>query len=80
MKKIIKQVNSVSKKINVNEIKSKYKHFPVGKRYTEFTGINANFFTNIFVVYCKKNYRIDFVNDVTKEFICILKVRNKYFT
>ena len=47
LKKIIKQVNSISKNINVNEIKSKYKHFPAGKRYTEFTGINVNFFTNI---------------------------------
>ncbi len=47
LKEIIKQINSISKNINVNEIKSKYKRFPVRKRYTEFTGINANFFKNI---------------------------------
>jgi len=47
LKKIIKIINSISNNINVNEIKSKYKHFPARKRYTEFTGINANFFTNI---------------------------------
>ena len=47
LKEIIKQINSISKDINVNEIKSKYKHFPARKRYTEFTGINVNFFTNI---------------------------------
>ncbi len=47
LKEIIKQINSISKNINVNEIKSKYKHFPARKRYTEFTGINASFFTNI---------------------------------
>ncbi len=47
LKEIIKQINSISKNINVNEIKSKYKHFPARKRYTEFTGINANFFKNI---------------------------------
>lgn len=47
LKEIIKQINSISKNINVNEIKSKYKHFPARKRYTEFTGINANFFINI---------------------------------
>ncbi len=47
LKEIIKQINSISKNINVHEIKSKYKHFPARKRYTEFTGINASFFTNI---------------------------------
>lgn len=47
LKQLIKQVNSISKNITINEIKSKYKHFPARKRYTEFTGINANFFINI---------------------------------
>ena len=47
LKEIIKQINFISKNINVNEIKSKYKNLPVIKRYTEFTGINATFFTNI---------------------------------
>lgn len=47
LKEIIKQINFISKNINVNEIKSKYKNFPAMKRYTEFTGINATFFTNI---------------------------------
>ena len=47
LKEIIKQIKFISKNINVNEIKSKYKHFPARKRYTEFTGINASFFTNI---------------------------------
>ncbi len=47
LENLIKQINLISKSINVNEIKSKYKHFPAAKRYTEFTGINANFFTNI---------------------------------
>ena len=47
LKRLIQQVNSISKNITVNEIKSKYKHFPARKRYTEFTGINANFFINI---------------------------------
>ena len=47
LKELTEQIISISKNINVNEIKSKYKHFPARKRYTEFTGINANFFTNI---------------------------------
>ena len=47
LKQLIKQVNSISKNITINEIKSKYKHFPTRKRYTEFTGINVNFFINI---------------------------------
>ena len=47
LKELTEQIISISKKINVNEIKSKYKHFPARKRYTEFTGINAAFFTNI---------------------------------
>ena len=47
LKEIIQQATFVSKQINVNEIKSKYKHFPARKRYTEFTGINAKFFDNI---------------------------------
>lgn len=47
LKRLIQQVNSISKNITVNEIKSKYKHFPARKRYTEFTGINTNFFINI---------------------------------
>lgn len=47
LNQIIKQINSILRTIKVNEIRSKYKHFPVSKRYTEFTGINKNFFTNI---------------------------------
>ena len=47
LKRLIQQVNFISKNITVNEIKSKYKHFPARKRYTEFTGINTNFFINI---------------------------------
>lgn len=47
LKQLIKKVNSISKNINVNEIRSKYKHFPMGKRYTEFTGINVSFFNNL---------------------------------
>ena len=47
LKEIVKQIKSISKNINVNEIKSKYKYFPARKLYTEFTGINASFFTNI---------------------------------
>ena len=47
LKDITKQINTILKSIKVNEIKSKYKHFPARKRYTEFTGINSNFFNNI---------------------------------
>ena len=47
LKEIIKQINSISNKITVNEIKSKYKPFPAKKRYTQFTGINEKFFSNI---------------------------------
>ena len=47
LKDITKQINTILKSINVNVVKSKYKHFPVGKRYTEYTGINSNFFNNI---------------------------------
>lgn len=47
LKEIIKKVSTISKNINVNEIKSKYKHFPARKRYSEFTGIDSKFFTNI---------------------------------
>ena len=47
LKDIINQIKKISKNISVNEIKSKYKHFPARKRYTEFTGISAKFFTNI---------------------------------
>ena len=47
LKEKIKKLNTISNDINVCEIKSKYKHFPAGKRYTEFTGINSTFFINI---------------------------------
>ena len=47
LQEIIDKINYVSKRIKVNEIKSKYKHFPARRRYTEFTGINKNFFVNI---------------------------------
>ena len=42
-----KQIAYITKNINVIKIKSKYKHFPARKRYTEFTGIDINFFKNI---------------------------------
>lgn len=47
LKEIVKKASTISKNINVNEIKSKYKHFPARKRYSEFTGIDSKFFTNI---------------------------------
>lgn len=47
LKELLKKANTISKEINVNEIKSKYKHFPARKKYSEFTGIDSKFFTNI---------------------------------
>ena len=47
LKELVKKANTISKKVNVNEIKSKYKHFPARKRYSEFTGIDSKFFVNI---------------------------------
>ena len=47
LKRIKKQLNSISKSIKVEIIKSKYKHFPARKKYSSFTGINSNFFKNI---------------------------------
>ena len=47
LKELVKNVNNISKKISINEIKSKYKHFPARKRYSEFTGIDFKFFTDI---------------------------------
>lgn len=47
LKELIKKANTISKEIKVNEIKSKYKHFPARKKYSEFTGIDYNFFINI---------------------------------
>ena len=47
IKEIIKKVSTISKNITVNEIKSKYKHFPARKRYSEFTGIDSKFFANL---------------------------------
>lgn len=47
LKRIKKQITDLSKNINVEIVKSKYKHFPARKKYTDFTGINYNFFKNI---------------------------------
>lgn len=47
LKELLKKANTISKEINVNEIKSKYKHFPARKKYSEFTGIDSKFFINI---------------------------------
>lgn len=47
LNRLVKKINSVSKILKVNEIKSKYKPFPARKRYSEFTGIDAKFFNNI---------------------------------
>ena len=47
LKEIVKKINTVSKVINIKEVKSKYKHFPARKRYSEFTGIDLKFFNNI---------------------------------
>ena len=47
LKEITNQINSILKNINLIETKSKYKNFPARKKYTEFTGINLNFFKNI---------------------------------
>ena len=33
--------------IKVNEQKSKYKIFPARRKYSQFTGIDLNFFKNI---------------------------------
>lgn len=47
LKELIKKIKNTSRTIKVNEIKSKYKHFPAQKRYSEFTGIDLNFFKNM---------------------------------
>ena len=47
LNKIIKNINKHSKMIKVNEVKSKYKNFPARKKYSQFTGIDLNFFKNI---------------------------------
>lgn len=47
LKMAIKKTNDLLKNINVEIIKSKYKHFPAGKKYTEFTGINSIFFKSL---------------------------------
>ena len=47
LKQLVKENNKVLKNISVDVIKSKYKHFPAGRRYSEFTGINYAFFINI---------------------------------
>ena len=47
LNEIIKNINTISKNIRITEIKSKYKNFPVSRRYSEFTGIDLRFFNNI---------------------------------
>lgn len=47
LNKIIKNINKHSKMIKVNEVKSKYKNFPARRKYSQFTGIDLNFFKNI---------------------------------
>lgn len=47
LKSMLKESNNLLKSIGVEIIKSKYKHFPASKKYSEFTGINYNFFKNI---------------------------------
>ncbi len=47
LKELIKGIKTISNTIEVNEIKSKYGHFPFQKKYSEFTGIDLNFFKNI---------------------------------
>lgn len=44
---IKKSIVQASKKIRINTVKSKYKPFSYTKRYTQFTGIDHNFFNNI---------------------------------
>lgn len=47
LQQLIKKIKNTLSTIKVNEIKSKYKHFPAQKRYSEFTGIDLNFFKNM---------------------------------
>ena len=47
LNEIIKNINTISKNIRITEIKSKYKNFPVSRRYSEFTGIDLRFFNSI---------------------------------
>ncbi len=47
LKSIIRKASTISRSITVNEIRPKYKFFPAQKRYSEFTGIDSKFFTNL---------------------------------
>ncbi len=42
-----RKLNLCSNKIKFKEIKSKYDSFPAEKRYTDYTGINKDYFVNI---------------------------------
>ena len=47
LKELIKKIKNTSRTIKVNEINPKYKYFPAQKTYSEFTGIDLNFFKNM---------------------------------
>jgi hypothetical protein len=42
-----RKLNLCSNKIKIKDIKSKYDSFPAEKRYTDYTGIDKNYFDNI---------------------------------
>ena len=42
-----RKLNLCSNKIKIKEIKSKYDSFPAEKRYTDYTGIDKDYFVNI---------------------------------
>lgn len=42
-----RKINTLSNKIKIKEIKSRYKPFPVEIRYTDYTGIDKKYFEDI---------------------------------
>ena len=42
-----RKINLLSKQIKLNDVKSKYSNFLYEKRYTDYTGIDLNYFDEI---------------------------------